>query len=244
MATTSYDIVTVDWNKNQTAMWKYYIEKNCPTANIITLPESRPVKWSRFSSKMNILLFDKYKHPDRIMYTDTDCLITDDLLPLFEYMEECDFDMAASVDFLPRMNPFTGKHAKNSETMAMVKAYMGVTEFPHQYSSGMLLFRPGVDRKELYDKWMVNFTDELLMKHWGGISIMEEIALSYVLQAIDYKMWYLPREVHGNVLRKSDFGSVKVPMVIHYHKPARLRWCGLECFLREYENASARTNDT
>ena len=229
-----FDLITVDWNFEQTATWRAFIGKRCPSANIITIQEDPPIPWSKYSSKMRCLLYE-FPHPDRVMYMDTDCFVTKDLEPLFEYMEDHDFDLGLSAGFMPHLSPFTGKHSKSPEAMNRVVEAMGASELPPQYSSGMMLFRPSVHRVALYEDWLERFQNPVLVETWGQIPIIEEIALSFALEALDYKIWLLPREVHGNIASiGNDFGNTDMPDVIHYHKIGTLfRRRNLNRFIRK-----------
>jgi len=224
----TYDIITVDWFPEQTAMWKHYIEKNSPRANIITIPQDPPVKWSKFSCKMRVLQYEDFKHQDRIMYMDTDCLVLEELEPLFEFMELHNYELGASRDFLPSVDPWRGKRNPGKRRLDAALNAMGVDIHPPQYSSGMLLFTPEIDRLQLYEKWLENFEHPAISEVWGHLSICEEIALSYAIKQLQYITWHLPREVHGNIVRgRPDFGKIKRPMVVHYHKFKRLQFAGL-----------------
>ena len=82
-----YDIVSVGWNKRQADIWLYYINKHCPEAHVTLIPDNRPIPWCWSSGKIDCFK-QKFK-TDKIIYMDTDCIVTADLFHIFKDMGNC-----------------------------------------------------------------------------------------------------------------------------------------------------------
>jgi alpha-N-acetylglucosamine transferase len=82
---STFDIVTVNWNQPQTTLWMRHVEKHCPEANIIFVSEGDLKKLCWSCPKIGSLLAD-FKHPNRVIYMDTDTIVMADLEELFDLM--------------------------------------------------------------------------------------------------------------------------------------------------------------
>ena len=91
----SYEIITVDWNPEQTRIWRYWVNKHCPTAKVYTIQDTKPVPWCWSGGKINCFLYGF--ETDRVMYMDTDTIVTRDLEPLFEMMGDAKISVSRDI---------------------------------------------------------------------------------------------------------------------------------------------------
>ena len=219
----TYEIISCDWNKEQTVLWMRWIIKNCPTANIYTIPDTTPVPGCWSCGKLNC--FTHEFETDRIMYMDTDTIVTRDLEPLWDEMGDCKFAASSKI---PLFRLETGKRKQINDA----RKQMNFKHDPIGWSSGMLMLK-GYDPKRLYEGWIKIMRSPDFQRGFGRNQLTEEFALS-LFMACEFEkeeIWDIPLEVHGNICGGRHFGGAKVPAVIHYHKPVRLRKEGLGEYL-------------
>ncbi len=97
------------------------------------------------------------------------------------------------------------------------------TKLFRHWSTGFLpFFVDELDPNNLYEKWKQAFDDPIMAK-WKRSRMFEEACFGYALAWNDVPVWDIPLEIHGNICGKCYFGQVKKPVVIHYHRPERLK---------------------
>lgn len=223
----TYTITTVDWNEEQTERWLKFVNKNCPTANVVLVPDTKPIHWSWSAGKLNC--FNQlHKAPDRIIYMDTDTLVFEDMEYIFEVM---DGNVGAPLFhwYLNGCKKNGPQFAKSKEIEIRVGAKPN--SFMH-WNTGMIILN-GYDPFRLYANWMLAFRfHEVTSTRWRQ---SEETAFSVaMLMDPDIKMYEIPMEFHGNVLgSKVQFGDAKKPTSVHYHKTERLKRRGLKGWLED-----------
>ena len=227
MTDSTYDIITVDWDRPQTALWRKHVERHCPTANIITIPDAKPIKWNWSSGKINCFKYD-FPHPGRVMYLDTDTLVTRDLSEMWSIMEEGDWEMAASSS-IPMMGQKRSFLHRKKDRLDPVNKAFGLEEVPVHWSTGFMVFRD-YPLMDLYQKWLWAM-EYPVFKSLKGARVFEEFAFSYVVAADKTRIWPMPGSIHGNIVSsRAFFGRLpkdKKPLVVHYHKINRLKKLGL-----------------
>lgn len=211
---TTYTIVTCDWNPTQTKMWLHYVEKNCPNAQILLIPDIKPVPFCWSSGKLGCFFqdtMDRMHHRNKLIYLDTDTIVLRDLYPLFEKMGDCFIGSGLSI-------------VPDSLIKAMKKNHPGYLHL----SSGMLLFND-MRLSILSREWMRLMFSEKIIKEYKWHSLYEEYCLSLAVENIGLKkyVWDIPLSIHGNILSGCKFGGESKPWVIHYHNLARLWKFGL-----------------
>lgn len=219
---SSYTIVTCDWEPNQTKMWLHYVEKNCPTAQVITVPDTKPVPHCWSGGKLNCFCsetVDKMDHPDRVIYMDTDTVVLKDPEPVFDMMGDC--FVGSSLGIIPNSlinrvtNSFKGKGF-----------YIG-SPYVH-YPSGFLSFL-GMPMGFIYSPWLEYLKNPTIRGILRGNIVYEEVCLSMVMKdlGLTQKTYDIPLSFHGNLLGKKEFGGAELPWIVHYHNLARLRKFGM-----------------
>ena len=83
----SYEIISVDWNPEQTKIWRYWISKNCPTAKVYMIPDRRPFRFCWSGAKIDCWLYGF--EGKRVIYLDTDTVVTRDMEEVFDMMGDC-----------------------------------------------------------------------------------------------------------------------------------------------------------
>lgn len=220
----TYDIITVNWKPAQTRIWRYWAEKHCPTANIRTIPDRKPVPWCWSGGK--IACFAEKFETDRIIYMDTDIIVTHDLEEIWDMMGES--SVGVSLDI-----PAQKFHTRFAKQINDLASQIGYNWPPHAMSSGFIALK-GYSPHWLYQGW-------LGMMEWGEFharfrrqQLEEEFALALWLSH-DVKqedVWNIPLSLHGNICGGRNFGGVDVPWAIHYHRPNRLQKYGMDEWLK------------
>jgi hypothetical protein len=207
----TYDIVSVDWNPQQTKLWRYHIGKTCPTANVITIPDNKPIPWNWSSGKIDCFGCD-FRFPERVIYLDTDTIVQEDLEPLFDRMGEAEIGISSHI---------TPERLQLPKDENAEQAF-GLSERPTHYSSGFVVLK-GWEPKMLQEGWFAASYLPALQRYKRS-RLFEEYVFSYFVAYTGKRVWEMGPEIHGNILRKPLFDKT---MVIHYHKPERLKRSGL-----------------
>lgn len=226
----NYVLTSVDWNHPQTKVWKYHAEKHCRNAEIVLIPDTKPLPWCWSGGKL--ACFNQGLNTDRLIYMDTDTIVTHDLEPIFDMMKEEGKDFALSpwnhfqtLQHRPKQGP-----VRRSRHDMFPLDGVSYTDYRH-YSSGFIAVIGKSAPKAFHDAWM-NFCMDLKSKGaYNKHMLFEEIALSWMIALVGQDLvWNIPTEIHNNILPKQT--SIEpFPWVIHYHKPERLKRCRLERFL-------------
>lgn len=207
---TTYDIITVDWKPKETRIWRHYVEKNCPTANIYTIKDTKPYPWNWASGKLNVFDYP-LSHPDRFIYLDTDTIVTTDLEPIFDMMGDAQLSASGSI---------TPDHLRLKEDTMMLEE-LGLAEVPVHYNSGFTVWK-GIDPAEISIHWKALYEFEY-MRPMRKARTFNEFCLSYMVAFLGLKVWDQPANVHANLCgRYTNYNRGDGAMVIHYHKPERL----------------------
>ena len=219
----TYEIITVDWNPTQTKIWKFWIAKNCPTAKVYTIPDRRPFRYCWSGAKVDCWLYG-FKGR-RIIYLDTDTIVTRDMEEVFDMMGDRPLGASTNLKTDRMANKF-------SHLMPQFKEEMGLLmDLPPNISSGMLVCN-NYDPELIYGMWVEAMEHPLFHKYLKGHYTCEEYAISlgYAATFPDKEsLWEIPNEIHGNLYyRKKQFGKVERPMVIHYHRPKWAPYHGIE----------------
>ena len=211
-----YDITSVDWNPEQTKLWLHYVKKNCPEAYVTLIPDEKPVPWCWSGGKLNC--FRQKFETDKIIYIDTDTIVTEDLGFIFANMGDNWLGLSSKIPLIP---------FNKRPDMKKKLAHLG--KLPIHYSSGMVSLNgiSGAQAEQFTGLWEEIMTE--LKKIIGKEHYMDEIALSYVASLA--AVWDILLEVHGNICRKKYFGSAETPSVIHYHRTKRLDQAGMGGYL-------------
>jgi hypothetical protein len=230
-----YDIVTVDWNKKQTALWRKHIERTCRGYNLIIIPEKRrfPSCWS--SPKLYCLI-QKFRTP-RVIYMDTDTIVTRDLGELFKKMGDAELGLSM---YLGKQSRLEGQAGGKAGVADIAKSFGIQGEVTHA-PTGLMVFN-GMDLQRVYDEWCTAFAviekgwphlpRAAGNKNWEGWS--NEVPFSFWLTS-RYAgrwgaVWDIGPEYHWYLLGddKRLRQTQPTPMIIHYHsRPERLGQAGL-----------------
>ena len=218
----TYEIIAVDWNKEQTRIWRHHVEKWCPGARITTIPDTRPIPHCWSSGKLACF---SYSENPNLIYMDTDVIVTHDLKDVFDLMG----DAKIGVSFGIQLNRF---EKQKSRQIAELKEGIGYRWPPIGVSSGLMVLK-GVDPSVVYDGWMTMMEYPPFRTAFKRARLEEEYALSlWLAHAYDRDEIYdIPLSVHGNICGGRHFGGVAVPWAIHYHKPERLKKYGMGGYL-------------
>jgi hypothetical protein len=225
-------VISVDWNSPQTEFWLHYLKKNCPTANIILIDDAKPMNWNWSSGKINCFKYD-FPHPERVIYMDTDTIVTRDLEPLFEMYPA---SLAGSL-FIPMMSPLhpRSRYGQKEDIAQCTRAF-GLQKNPRHWSTGFLMLQ-NYPLMRLYEEWLAGMDFSKLKVAFKRCRVYEELVFSYVVERMareGYNLAELPHEIHGNIMSgERDFGTCReekneLPYVIHYHQTRRLRQVKLE----------------
>lgn len=229
---STYDIITVDWNPEQTRIWRHYVEKNCPTANIITIPDNKPIPWNWSSGKIDCFKYE-FSHPGRVVYMDTDVIVTGDVEPWVDETQRQGCDMSAST-LLPKVGKPKNWFHRFPEITEKACSLFDVDRFPRHFSTGFMVFID-YDFDGLHEGWMRSMELPKFREMLQKTLVYEEFAFSLWIESQDDKVLDMPLEIHGNLLGNVKyFGTCtneNPPLVLHYHKPPRLIKAGLKGFL-------------
>ena len=224
-----YTLTSVDWNPEQTKVWLHHARKNCPTANIVLVPDSKPIPDCWSCGKLEC--FNQDFETENILYLDTDTIITHDLKEVFYIME----DSRKSIGLSPWSN-FQGltRYSKQGPLRSRHKSKKFINGFSYSqyrhYSSGMIATIEC--HKQFYEAWMTFCKIMKRNKEFSRHKLFEEIALSLLVCSLkSNSVWNIPAEIHNNILNKHTTIN-PFPWVIHYHKPERLKRCKLERYLK------------
>jgi len=218
---STYDLVTVDWNHNQTRLWLYHVRKHCPTANIVLVPDTKLFPWNWSSGKLACFFEPEgVKHPSRFIYMDTDTIVTRDLEEAFDLQGDAPLGMSSAIPGMVSMSRWS--KVQRGREMLDAEFGLGRDNQPVHFSSGFMVLK-NTSAEDLGEKWRSAMEYPPLRRQFSRHRCYEEIALSYVVAADRTPVWHMPLEIHGNILRKCYFGNAREPLVIHYHKPERLR---------------------
>lgn len=227
-----YDVISVDWNPGQTKIWKYWIEKHCPNAIIHTIPDTKPIPWCWSGGKLNCFCYDGFE-TDRIIYLDTDTIVTENLEPLLDREEKVMLSNIQTIQGKPFNRVLSStRNRQNRVDFSDLYKHFRFKYDPVHFSSGMIVLN-GCSSMEFYDTWKAVFEFEPYEKYFKGYWLADEVSLSLCV-ALDYEwddIYLLPADIHGNILSRKIFGGREISMVIHYHKPQRLKSVGLEKWL-------------
>ena len=214
-----YDIISVDWDHKQTEIWLHYVEKNCPEAHVTLIPDSRPIPWSWSGGKLDC--FKQDFKTDKIIYMDTDTIVTKDLYHVFEDMGDCTIGL--SDEITPK--PYHISNAQAKKGIAEMWRLLSPHFPPEHFSSGMIVVR-GDYAPRLYERWMAMMIYPPFLELFKGFKLAEEMSLMCIM-ANDFEreqIYNIPLEVHGNLLgRTMRSGTAEIPEVIHYHQASRAR---------------------
>jgi alpha-N-acetylglucosamine transferase len=211
-----YDIVSVDWKPEQTKLWLHYVEKNCPEAHVTLIPDEKPIPWCWSSGKINC--FKQKFQTDKIIYLDTDTIVTEDLGFIFSNMGHAWLGLSSKIPIYP--------FNKRKDVVEKLK-HLGKP--PTHYSTGMIVLNgiSGTQVAQFVQLWEEMLSE--LKPYIKGNRYADEISMSYV--ATLAQVWDIPLEIHGNVCGKRYFGEASTPSVIHYHREKRLGQFGLGGYL-------------
>lgn len=240
-----YDIVTVDWHPEQTKIWKHYVHKNCPDAAISLVKDTKPLHKITCGMKPKALLYPKFK-TGKVVYLDTDTIVTEDLGHLFQEMG----DKLFGVTFGFNSSGFTkSKRPKALSDMGWAEKAFKPNNKVRHYFNGMMLFNGfGVRAEKFALDWfnaLESFQDN---DRFLEERINDEIAMAYVVHRHypPETIWEIPLSVHCNIAKTTKAGgcyphfsrgygaSVKIPPlphVLHYHGREFLQPFGLEKLL-------------
>ena len=210
---TDYSIVSVDWKPEQTKLWLHHVKKNCPDAEIVLIKDEKPIPWNWASGKINC--FKQKFATDRIIYMDTDTIVTRDLGFIFDNMGEATVGATSAIP----IHPFNKRRD-------IIKALKPLGPLPTHFSTGLIALQ-AKNPPAFASLWQDMYP--VIRKHLPGDHYMNEITFSYLVREMNTHD--IPLEVHGNICGKKYFGNTEIPAVIHYHKPARLRNFGLDKYI-------------
>jgi len=242
-----FEIISVDWNRAQTAMWAESIAKhNNRKYSIYTIPDTSLVPGIPGWMKINC-----FRYPfetDRVLYMDTDTLVTGDLWKIFEEMDNGGHTagFTAIPGTLGTKHGFKllgreddGRYVSEKSSYGKMSRYwpafcndIGLDPCELSYwTSGVIAFNK-YPIMHFYHKAMEMKRLVKEKGYWPDEVFQEEIVLSaYVHKFIlpkDGAIWRIPREIHGLLdAKKKDFGTATKPLIIHYHNMRRLRRHGL-----------------
>ena len=224
MGGVEYEIITVDWKPEQTRIWRHWVSTFCPNAKIITIPDTKPIKWSWSAGKIDCFLWGF--ETDRIIYMDTDVIVTHDLEELFDLMGDAVISASSAIPLRQTVKV----HKKLYEKIAPHFQYK---YGPVNFSSGLIALK-GFDPMTVYEGWRAVLEFPPFVDVFKKRKVAEEEALS-VWMATHFEedqIHHQPYEIHGNICGKKYFGDTNQPWAIHYHRPKRLIDAGLGKWLK------------
>jgi len=227
-----YDLISVDWNPEQTAVWLASVKRNCPAANVILVPDTKPIPECWSSGKLGFK-DATFENPRRVVYMDTDTLcLGPDVGGIFERMPAGAFigvtryttwwacTERSEAGFINAGGP--------AKKAAVYRAFGLEEGTPYRhFSSGMLVLKDH-DPRSFFQMW---FDASIRLKEAGfpvGFTLFEEVALSLLLTQLDNGVvFHLPKQVHNNILNSTPpteyDAKHKFPWVLHYHKRSRIQ---------------------
>jgi hypothetical protein len=227
---STFDIVTVNWNQGQTNLWRRHVERHCPEANIILVPDKKPYPHCWSSGKL--CCFEPLRdtqHPGRFVYMDTDCIVTRDIEPLFGIMEDAELAVSSAI---PASTPMA-KVLRSHYIANKLKFGLTYNKPPTQYSSGFMVLK-NYSPVAFGEMWKHMFEHSFIKNVFGRHKLFDEITMAFAIAQLRTHIWDMPFEIHGNIMgRTCYFGKSREPMVIHYHNKRRLLAQGLERYIDE-----------
>ncbi len=231
----TYEIVTVDYIPEQTRVWRHWVNKNCPGVKVHTIPDRRPFRRCWSGAKIECWMYGFEGR--RIIYLDTDTIVTRDMEEVFDLMG--DAKIAASTEL--KQDRLKRKFPEVVEELRTDWKRFRIYNPPNT-SSGMVVLKD-FDPELFFGMWAEVMEDPIFGKKLLGHYTSEEYALSLAI-ARNFPIkhfWSIPHRIHGNVFyRKTNFGGANPPMVIHYHKPLWLMWLGMEEYLLDADHDALR----
>ncbi|MDY6935644.1 MAG: hypothetical protein SVZ03_15660 [Spirochaetota bacterium] len=224
---SKYDIITVDWNAEQTELWLYYVERHCPDSRIILIPDEKPIPWCWSGGKLNC--FKQKFESHRIIYMDTDTIVFRDMYPIFEMMDEA--LLGFSTKIISHSSDYRNRKGSICNDLIMLSNFFGFRKLPIHRSTGMIILNK-YDPLRLYEGWKLMFDYVSSFNNIKDDPFVDEIAMSYWI-AYDSNedgkgIWDIPLDIHRVKWRDIDDLSVVAPMVFHYHSIERLMIFGLD----------------
>ena len=235
----TYDIISCSWHYQQTKVWLHHVRKHCPDAAIHLIPDSKPVPWCWSGGKLDCFSYDKFK-TNRVIYMDTDTIVTKDLDFVFDDMEDRKVGLSSRIE----IKPFD-KQNHGIKWIQKMSRHCNWHFRPIHYSSGMMVFKD----TSLYDLWQPWFSMMFykpFLEICKGYALAEEASLAFVVPQLykEEEIYHIPYETHGNLLGgRKWFGGAEYAAVIHYHKTIRLKKHGLEKFLEIGDEGERSIND-
>ena len=242
------EIVAVDWNPEQTKLWKHHILKHNPSAKIYTEEDVNPLR-DTIPGLGILSCYGRKFESSRVLALQTDVIVTGKLSSLFDTMDRLECSIGAT----RTKNPQQFKRMGGSKLIGRTEdgRYIGERrnfDFAHAldklndkfdvndvpfYTSGVVAFNEYIPR-DLYKgvKAVVDFS----LKHdlFDGDVFLDEVALSYFI-AMEVKrglkIFDVPFSIHGLVAKSLMFGGVDEPLLIHYHNFPKLKKFGLSKYL-------------
>lgn len=228
---TTYDLLTVDWNPQQTMMWKKYVGKNCHKANVMTFMDKKPFPSCWSSGKIGCFEKDVGNHPTRYVYIDTDTIVLRDIDDIICTMER--ENPRAIIGSSLGIAQVNWNHVGTKRGGDVAAALFDMPNAPTYIPSGLLVFK-NIRKEMVYDGWCLLMENNGVRNVFGRSKVFDEIALSFFVGLYsmndDSLIWEIPKEMHGNILPggRKDFGECKEPWIIHYHNIERLRKAKLD----------------
>jgi hypothetical protein len=228
-----YDIVTVDWNKDQTALWRRHVERVCQDYNLIIIPEKRrfPSCWS--SPKLYCLV-EEFQ-TDRVVYMDTDTIVTRDLGELFRAMGDAELGLSMYLGKQERLERQCG----GGECVKEIAKHFGIRGPVTHCPTGLMVFK-GMDIERVYMDWCTAFS--IIETNWPHLpeaagtkreGWSNEVPFSFWLTSRYSNRWDAVWDIGppyhtylvGNEAPPRQ--TEPIPMILHYHsRPERLKKTG------------------
>jgi hypothetical protein len=193
------------------------------------IPDLKPFPKSWSGGKVSCFAQDF--ETERIIYVDTDTIITKDLEPIFDYMDQEGYDIGLSLRIGGQ-----GRWVYLAGSMSVVRriaAELRLNNHIRQTPTGVM-FLNGLDPKRMYEEWceMYRYLEKahpyLTRGKWSNeVPFAFWLAARY--QGNMEKVWDLPHKVHHQLYSRDKYGLDKsdLPFIIHYHQPRRLQANGL-----------------
>lgn len=225
----SYDLISVNWNLEQTEAWLASALVNAPGATVGLIRDKKPLPWCWSGGKLG---FEDFPFTARrAIYTDTDVLFLRPLELVWDLMPKESFiGVTHYTEWHGCTKEREQRHIMAGGPVKKAAAYQAFGLSPdapyRHYSSGMLVFRDPNPR-HFYRTWMAACN---LLKDTGfpsNFRMFEEVALSLLLMKMGPTLvWKMPLSIHNNILNSTPRdiydAEEKIPIALHYHKRARI----------------------
>ena len=163
----------------------------------------------------------------RIIYLDTDTIVTRDLEGVFDLMGDAPLGVSQRL----KDDRLQGRFGHLMPRLAEAFEYRME---PPNISTGMVVCN-NFDPELIYGMWAEVMGHELFVELLGKHMTTEEYAIAIACARMfddPAKVWDIPHEIHGNIYKKNkNFGEAEVPWVMHYHRPGWAKWHGIEEWL-------------